>query len=554
MPEIEDCPPPLEFTGKISEPVDDDGPPPLDFGDDGPPPLEIVDDDSDEDDGPPPLEDLANDGPPPLEDLVGDSPPPLEELANDGPPPLRDVDDEDGPPPLEEVSNGTADDKADEGPTMQEMMMAEGNKAREAKQKRLANERKEADQTFGDGMDLKKAFAKKKKKAKPKKAPAPKPAEIEDEEEDVVELGVNGFDLTAQDQVEEISLDAPELQGSIKKKEEGNKCFMSKDFEQAIRIYEICLEGMPANAPKSLKSSVYNNRATCHFHLKQYDKAVTSASSALSFDKKYVKALYRRGLSYQKLGQLEQATKDLKKTIRLDPNNKLARKTLHKIQNPVAMPTISKNKEAKTSLHLPEVQEALNSPGINELKKGQWCTPDLMQKMAQNPRIQAGMRNPYYMETMKQLETDPKAAMEKCNSDPGLKDFIQEWMGMMGGHFDKLADTEEEKTKKEALKAQKAQQEAQAAEAARMQPQAEVNPITGKEIRWDDMPKSKEADEQVQKIMADTELSKLLQDPEMHKVLQKCGEPGGLQHFLRDPEWGPKIRMMADAGLVQIQR
>jgi tetratricopeptide (TPR) repeat protein len=550
MPEIDDCPP-LEFTSKTSVPVDDDGPPPLDYGeDDGPPPLEIVEDESedesDDDDGPPPLEDLA---------------------SATGPPPLIYDDDEDGPPPLEEVSSkdvlpassgaSQGGDK-DEGPTMQELMMAEGTKAKEAKQKRLAKERKEMDQTFGAGMDLKKAFAKKpkKKKAKPKAAPAPKPVDSEDEEEDVVELGVNGFDLTAQDQVEEIALDAPELAGSIKKKEEGNKCFVAKDFEQAIRLYQTCLDEMPANAPKSLKSSVYGNRATCHFHLKQYEKAVTAATSALSYDKKYVKALYRRGLAYQSLGQLEQAAKDLEKTIRLDPNNKLARKALQKIKNPQSMPTITKKDAAKKSLHLPEVHEAMKSPAIDELKKGAWATPDLMQKMATNPRIQAGMRNPYYMQVMKELETDPKGAMEKCNSDPGLKDFIQEWMGMMGGHFDGLADKEADKAAKDAEKAKKAQQEYEAAreKAAQDEAAAAVNPITGKGIRWDEMPKSKEADKQVKDIMANVELSKLLQDPEMHKVLQKCGEPGGLQHFLRDPTWGPKIKMMADAGLVQIQR
>ena len=39
--------------------------------------------------------------------------------------------------------------------------------------------------------------------------------------------------------------------------------------------------------------------------------------------------------------------------------------------------------------------------------------------------------------------TNPTEAMKKCQSDPGLKDFIHEWMGLMGGHFESLGKQEE---------------------------------------------------------------------------------------------------------------
>lgn len=55
-------------------------------------------------------------------------------------------------------------------------------------------------------------------------------------------------------------------------------------------------------------------------------------------------------------------------------------------------------------------------------------------------------------------------------------------------------------------------------------------------------------------ILADPELRSLLMDPDMQRVLQECGQPGKLQLYMRDPVMSAKLRKLAEAGLVQIQR
>lgn len=297
---------------------------------------------------------------------------------------------------------------------------------------------------------------------------------------------------------------------------------------------------------------MHGNAATCAYYRKEYERSIQYANSALNLDKKYVKALYRRGLSQQALGELDHALKDLKKALKYDRDNKTTQKAVQLCMRKIKekeMPTITKKKTVskEDALRLDEVQAAMqdSKPATDFLKEKQseWSTPELMERMGKNPRIVAGMKNPYYMKVMQELQTNPQEAMRKCQSDPGLRDFIQEWVGMMGGHFEKLGKKEADEKKK------KAQEEAKKA--------TTKNPVTGKEIRWDTLPaeaKDEKADEKVQKILANQELAGLLNDPEMHKVLQDCGNPGRLGYYMRDPQWGPKLRMMADAGLVQIQR
>ena len=59
---------------------------------------------------------------------------------------------------------------------------------------------------------------------------------------------------------------------------------------------------------------------------------------------------------------------------------------------------------------------------------------------------------------------------------------------------------------------------------------------------------------QVDLIMRNQELRELLMDKEMQEIMQKCGHPGALQHYMHDPTWGPKLRKLAEAGLVRIER
>ena len=48
-------------------------------------------------------------------------------------------------------------------------------------------------------------------------------------------------------------------------------------------------------------------------------------------------------------------------------------------------------------------------------------------------------------------------------------------------------------------------------------------------------------------------LGQIMQDPEMQQTLQRCAQqPGYLRHAMADPKIGPKIRLLSQAGIVQI--
>ena len=62
-----------------------------------------------------------------------------------------------------------------------------------------------------------------------------------------------------------------------------------------------------------------------------------------------------------------------------------------------------------------------------------------------------------------------------------------------------------------------------------------------------------EVDPQVEKILANPELKKLLMDEGMRNVMAECQRPGALRRYMSHPEWGPKLRILANHGLIQLQ-
>jgi tetratricopeptide (TPR) repeat protein len=56
--------------------------------------------------------------------------------------------------------------------------------------------------------------------------------------------------------------------------------------------------------------------------LKEYAKTVEDASTALEYNPKFIKALYRRAKAYQALGDVPAAIVDMHAFLAVDPTNK----------------------------------------------------------------------------------------------------------------------------------------------------------------------------------------------------------------------------------------
>lgn len=105
-------------------------------------------------------------------------------------------------------------------------------------------------------------------------------------------------------------------------------------------------------APKKCAESAiyYCNAAACHIKLDQYESAKDTCTKALAINEAYIKALMRRCLAYEKLDQalpegdrkskiehIENAVKDAKQWLDLEPNNKEAKATYDRLEGIAAI-------------------------------------------------------------------------------------------------------------------------------------------------------------------------------------------------------------------------
>eukprot|EP00816_Leptocylindrus_hargravesii_P001839 CAMPEP_0196809880 /NCGR_PEP_ID=MMETSP1362-20130617/9751_1 /TAXON_ID=163516 /ORGANISM="Leptocylindrus danicus, Strain CCMP1856" /LENGTH=542 /DNA_ID=CAMNT_0042184699 /DNA_START=11 /DNA_END=1636 /DNA_ORIENTATION=+ len=126
-------------------------------------------------------------------------------------------------------------------------------------------------------------------------------------------------------------------------KEEGNAHFKSGELDRAGRSYRrgaSTLKTLNENNTgdeqvKVLLLSLQTNLSlVC---LKQGKAAMSRdvATKALEIDEKNIKALFRRAVAYRSLGNLDKANKDLRKALKLNPDNREVKRELISIKKQV---------------------------------------------------------------------------------------------------------------------------------------------------------------------------------------------------------------------------
>lgn len=134
---------------------------------------------------------------------------------------------------------------------------------------------------------------------------------------------------------------------AAKNKDEGNDMFKAQKFDDAIRRYKKAIEHVsrpevvsnmtPDEAEESnkIKVSCHLNSAQCFIKAADtasqeggknasepfYKKARTSCDDVLELDDKNLKAFFRRSTCWEKLGELENAMKDIKKGLVVSPDD-----------------------------------------------------------------------------------------------------------------------------------------------------------------------------------------------------------------------------------------
>jgi len=133
---------------------------------------------------------------------------------------------------------------------------------------------------------------------------------------------------------------------AVQFKSAGNKFFVGKKFESAVKSYtrgvEILLPwqskfngGAPKKRLSKMEAStmvaILSNRAACYLKLERFQKSVEDCTNVLTYDSKHIKALYRRSEGYRAMSKYKLAKKDLIRLLELEPNNKSGRTGLKEL-------------------------------------------------------------------------------------------------------------------------------------------------------------------------------------------------------------------------------
>ena len=209
-------------------------------------------------------------------------------------------------------------------------------------------------------------------------------------------------------------------------------------------------------------------------------------------------------------------------------------------------------------LRLQEVQDAMKNSSLGGMFGGNGggaanlLTDDaeLMQKIASNPRLAAGMSNPKFAAAMEAMQRDPVAAMERFRDHPEIGDFLREYCGVLGDHFTELGKKQEKEAARAKTKAKKGEGAG-----------GDMGPLAEAALRRDqerkargeaEAPMSQGEEEMMQKIVADPEMAQILMDPAMQIIMQECAMPGRMHAYMNHPEYGPKLRKLMQVGLLKV--
>lgn len=100
----------------------------------------------------------------------------------------------------------------------------------------------------------------------------------------------------------------------------------NEDFKQAIKILDDLVAKFPYYA------EAWNRRASVHWQMGQYEKSMADCRRALKLNPHHYGALQGQGVCLLKMGDLPEACKSLRASLKLAPHDTATRQTLRKCE------------------------------------------------------------------------------------------------------------------------------------------------------------------------------------------------------------------------------
>jgi tetratricopeptide (TPR) repeat protein len=99
-----------------------------------------------------------------------------------------------------------------------------------------------------------------------------------------------------------------DLSKALEAKEEGNRLFREKDYDNAIQYYSQAIGHCPNTTEcKEQLATFYGNRAAAYLAEEEYELVIEDCSESLKLKEDYTKVLVRRMQCYDKLEKWEEA-------------------------------------------------------------------------------------------------------------------------------------------------------------------------------------------------------------------------------------------------------
>ena len=71
-----------------------------------------------------------------------------------------------------------------------------------------------------------------------------------------------------------------------------------------------------------------------------------------------------------------------------------------------------------------------------------WITEDLLSKIEKNPQLMKQLEDPRFSQALSAFQANPQKALLAVQNDSEVKEFIQEFCGLLGEHFTTLGEEE----------------------------------------------------------------------------------------------------------------
>jgi stress-induced-phosphoprotein 1 len=183
-------------------------------------------------------------------------------------------------------------------------------------------------------------------------------------------------------------------------KDQGNKAFSAKDYDKAIELFTAAIAIDPSN------HVLFSNRSAAKAGKKQWAMALEDAEQCIKLNQSWSKGYARKGAALHGAKQFDEAIEAYEAGLTLEDSPAL-RKGLQEV------------KDAKER----DVSEPL---GLGKM----FADPNLIGKLATNPRTQKHLADPAFMQKLKLFQQNPALASSALQSDPRMIDVLGVAMGI----------------------------------------------------------------------------------------------------------------------------